>query len=39
MIVGDVHLDGTPGAQDAGEHGNALLGEGIGEELPVLAAL
>lgn len=28
---GDVHLDSTPGAQDAGKHGHALLGEGIGK--------
>ena len=28
---GDVHLDGAPGAQYAGEHGHALLGEGVGE--------
>jgi hypothetical protein len=26
---GDVDLDGTPAAQDAGKHGHALLGKGI----------
>ena len=28
---GDVHLHGAGGAEDAGEHGHALLGEGVGE--------
>jgi len=27
---GDVHLDGAPGAQDTRQHGNALLGKGVG---------
>jgi hypothetical protein len=36
---GDVHLDGPLGTKDAGEHGDALLGEGVGEEFPVLATL
>jgi len=26
----DVHLDGAPGAEDARQHGNALLGKGVG---------
>ena len=28
---GDVHFHGPSGAKDAGEHGEALLGEGVGE--------
>ena len=28
---GDVDLDGAVGAKDAGKHGNALFGEGVGE--------
>ena len=28
---GDVDLDGTGRAEDTGEHGDALLGEGVGE--------
>ena len=36
---GDVHLHGAGGAEDAGKHGDALLGEGVVEVFPVLPAL
>ena len=28
---GDIDLDGTRGTKDAGEHGDALFGEGVGK--------
>ena len=36
---GDVHFHGAWRAQDAGEHGDTLFGEGVGEVFAVLAAL
>jgi hypothetical protein len=33
----DVHLDGTPAPQNAGEHGHALLGEWV-RQIPPAAA-
>lgn len=36
---GDVHLHGAGRAEDAGEHGDTLLGEGVGEVFAVLATL
>lgn len=36
---GDVHLHGAGGAEYAGEHGDALLGEGVGKIFAVLPTL
>jgi len=33
---GDVHLHGAGRAEDAGEHGDALLGEGVGEIFSII---
>ena len=36
---GDVHLHGAGGTEDAGEHGDALLGEDVGEAAASAALL
>ena len=36
---GDIYLHGAGRAQDAGEHGDALLGEGVGEGAATAAAV